>query len=52
MDPEADWIFNVKQSASKSINSPFNGWKLKGRAVATIVAGKKVWMEQGDAVMV
>jgi dihydroorotase len=52
MDPEADWIFNVKQSASKSINSPFNGWKLKGKPVATIVAGKKVWVEQGDAVMV
>jgi dihydroorotase len=52
MDPAADWIFRVEESASKSRNSPFNGWKFKGKAVATIVAGKKVWVEQGDAVMV
>jgi dihydroorotase len=52
VDPEADWVFHVEESASKSRNSPFNGWKLKGRAVATIVAGKKVWVEQSDAVMV
>jgi dihydroorotase len=52
MDPEADWVFHVEESASKSRNSPFNGWKLKGRAVATIVAGKKVWMEQNELVAV
>jgi dihydroorotase len=44
-DPEADWIFRVRDSVSKSINSPFNGWKFKGKAVATIVAGKQVWSE-------
>jgi dihydroorotase len=44
-DPEADWIFRVRGSMSKSVNSPFNGWKLKGRAVATIVGGKPVWAE-------
>ena len=37
----SEWVFRVEASASKSKNSPFNGWKLKGRAVATIVAGKK-----------
>jgi dihydroorotase len=52
LDPEAEWVFRVEDSASKSKNSPFNGWKLKGRAVATIVAGKKVWMEHNEAVMV
>ena len=52
IDPNVDWIFRVAESASKSRNSPFNGWKLKGRALATIVAGKKVWVEQSDAVMV
>jgi dihydroorotase len=45
-DPDAEWVFQAQESASKSKNSPFNGWKLKGRAVATIVAGKKVWAEQ------
>jgi dihydroorotase-like cyclic amidohydrolase len=26
-----------------SRNSPFDGWKLKGRAVRSIIAGKTVW---------
>jgi dihydroorotase len=51
-DPGAEWIFWTQESASKSKNSPFNGWKLKGKAVATIVGGRKVWVEHGDAVMV
>ncbi|MGO8765955.1 MAG: dihydroorotase [Limisphaerales bacterium] len=52
LDPSAEWIFHAAESASKSRNNPFNGWKLKGRAVATIVAGKKIWTEQADAVVV
>jgi dihydroorotase len=51
-DPDSEWIFRVEESASKSKNSPFNGWKLKGKAVATIVGGKKVWAETAEAVMV
>ena len=51
-DPEQEWIYNREDSASKSKNSPFSGWKLKGRAVATIVAGKKIWSEQNEAVAV
>ncbi len=34
------WTYNVKQSASKSRNSPFDGRTFKGGPVATIVAGK------------
>jgi len=45
LDTDIDWIFRVRDSASKSANSPFNGWKLKGKAVATIVAGKQVWSD-------
>ena len=48
IDPDMDWIFHVTESASKSRNSPFNGWKLKGKAVATIVSGKKAWTEQNE----
>ena len=44
-DPHRPWTFDAEQSASKSKNSPFNGWSLKGKAVATIVAGKIVWSE-------
>ena len=39
-DPDAEWIFTPENSPSQSKNSPFFGWKLKGKAVATIVAGK------------
>ena len=51
-DPNEEWIFRAEDSASKSKNSPFSGWKLKGRAVATIVAGKIVWSEQNEPVAV
>jgi dihydroorotase len=51
-DPDREWIFERAETVSKSSNSPFFGWKLKGRAVATIVAGKKVWTEQAEAVAV
>ena len=51
-DPDEEWIFSAEESASKSKNSPFSGWKLKGKAVATIVGGKKVWSEQNKLVAV
>jgi dihydroorotase len=51
-DPDYEWIFRAEESASKSKNSPFSGWKLKGKAVATIVGGKKVWAEQNELVAV
>jgi dihydroorotase len=37
------WTYNVKDSPSKSRNSPFDGRKFKGGPMATIVAGKVVW---------
>ena len=43
IDPELEWTVRVDQFQSASRNSPFNGWKLKGRAVRTIVEGKTVW---------
>jgi dihydroorotase len=41
-DPDQEWVYERAQSASKSPNSPFFGWPLKGRSVATVVAGKVV----------
>jgi dihydroorotase len=38
-----EWTFDVKQSPSKSRNSPFDGRSFKGGPVATIVAGRIVW---------
>jgi dihydroorotase len=51
-DPDCEWIFRAEDSASKSKNSPFSGWRLKGKAAATIVSGKKVWIEQNELVAV
>ena len=48
LDPNRDWVFDKTSSASKSLNSPFYGWPLKGKAVATIVAGNKAWIEQTE----
>ena len=45
-DPDCEWVFRREDSASKSKNSPFFGWKLKGKAVATIVGGKIAWSEK------
>jgi dihydroorotase len=47
-DPEREWKFDQNCSASKSYNSPFYGWPLKGRAVMTIVGGKLVWNERNE----
>jgi dihydroorotase len=43
IDPEMEWTVDMANFQSRSRNSPFDGWKLKGRAVRTIVGGKTVW---------
>jgi dihydroorotase len=43
IDPGLEWRVDRASSASRSRNTPFHGWELKGRAVRTIVAGKTVW---------
>ena len=50
-DPDHEWRFDKSTSASKSVNSPFYGWTLKGRAVATIVGGKKAWVDESKPVL-
>ena len=47
-DPDAEWVYDVTESRSKSANTPFHGWTLKGQPILTLVAGKTVW--QKDAV--
>ena len=44
-DPDKEWTVKVDDFASKSSNSPYDGWKLKGCAVITIVKGKIVYRE-------
>lgn len=45
-DPDGEWVFDKTAGASKSLNSPFQGWRLKGTVVATIVGGKKAWVTE------
>jgi dihydroorotase len=47
IDPEVLWTIDPQQFKTKSRNSPFGGWKVKGRAVATVVAGQVKWQVGG-----
>ena len=40
IDPDLTWTVDAKALKSKSKNTPFDGWQMKGAAVCTIVAGK------------
>jgi dihydroorotase len=40
IDLDVDWTVDASQFKSKSKNTPFDGWKLRGEAVRTIVGGK------------
>lgn len=39
-DPKQRWTFDATKSRSKSHNTPFDGWQLTGKVVATVVGGK------------
>ena len=43
IDPSLEWTVEAAKFASASRNTPFDGWKLQGRAVRTIVGGETVW---------
>ena len=42
-DPKKRWTFEAAKSRSISHNTPFDGWQLTGKVVATIVGGKIVY---------
>ena len=43
---EAEWVYDVNQTKSKSRNCPFHGMKLKGQVAGTVVAGKVVYQSK------
>jgi dihydroorotase len=43
IDPLKEWTVDSCHFKSKSRNTPFDGWRLTGRAVTTIVGGKVVY---------
>lgn len=48
IDPEAEYTIDVNQFASKGKNTPFHGWKVKGKVMRTIVAGKTVYNAEDE----
>ena len=45
IDPEKTYVIDSKCFRSKSRNTPFDGWEVKGKAVCTIVGGKIVFSD-------
>ena len=43
IDPQLEWTFTAEGLHSKSKNSPFIGWSMRGAAVKTLLAGKVVF---------
>lgn len=43
LDLENEWVVTAESFASKSRNTPFEGWPLIGRAVKTFCGGRLVW---------
>jgi len=43
IDLEEEFNVDANTFRSKSRNTPFNGWQLKGRAILTMVGGKIVF---------
>ena len=42
IDPGKEWVYKKEEIESRSTNSPFVGWTLKGRATDVIVSGRVV----------
>lgn len=45
--PEYPWTYDVKNSLSKSANTPFNGRTFRGGPIVTVVGGEIVWRAPG-----
>lgn len=43
INPDEEYVIDVNEFESKGKNTPFNGWKVKGRVIKTIVAGDVVY---------
>jgi dihydroorotase len=48
IDPQVEWTVDVEQMRSKSRNSPFDGRRVRGRAVGTLVDG--AWRYRGGRI--
>lgn len=48
IDPDCEWTLQAAELLSKSKNTPFDGWTMKGAAVCTLVDGRVVYRRNGD----
>jgi dihydroorotase len=48
IDPSAEWTIDPTRFKSKSRNSPFAGWKVRGRADSVVVAGAVKYERSAD----
>jgi dihydroorotase len=46
IDPALEWTVEAQKLVSKSKNTPFDGWKMKGAALHTIVGGKVAYSRE------
>ena len=45
-DPDEEWTVDPEQFASKARNTPFAGWKVKGKVKYTIVKGQVIYQNR------
>jgi dihydroorotase len=45
-DPDREWTLEAGSLASKSKNTPFDRWSMRGRVTRTIVGGRSMWGEE------
>ena len=50
LDLRTPWTVNASSFASKSRNTPFDGWTLNARAVTTCLGGKLTWVQENSLV--
>jgi len=43
IDPDLEWTLDVRHLKSKSKNTPFDGWTMRGAAIRTLLAGRTVY---------
>ena len=46
-DPHATWTVDPEAFHSRGRNTPFAGWRLKGRVIATVLAGRFTHVAEG-----
>ena len=50
IDPNLQWTIDAQQFASTAKNCPFDGWEVKGKAIATIYGGSLVHQSLGNRI--